>query len=155
MVAGACAAHDARRLYPAIETQARRALEDIVNARTAARALIEQSYPPAARAEALGQLGDAGRVQRGAELFAQRCEADCLAAFCRGVGAPQRSSSDAGTLFVTTVRGGEYALSRDPSGRYGLAFHAAALTRESARAFAELSVVKTNARVYGEQKSLQ
>jgi hypothetical protein len=155
VLAQACSARDARALYPAIEQPARLALRDIVSARSAARALIEESYPPEARAEALGQLGDAARAHLGAELFALRCGADCLAALCRGVGAPSSSYPDGGTLHVTTVRGGEYVLTRAPDGSYGLVFHAAALTRESARAFAELSVIKANAKVYREQRHLR
>jgi hypothetical protein len=155
VLAQACSARDARSLYPAIEERARLALRDIVSARSAARALIEESYPPQARAEALDQLGDAARAHLGAELFALRCGADCLAELCRGVGVPSGSYPDGGTLRVTTVRGGEYVLTRAPDGSYGLVFHAAALTRESARAFAELSVIKANAKVYREQKHLQ
>jgi hypothetical protein len=156
VVAQACAAQNARGLFPAIEEPAQRALRDIVNARRAARELIEESYPAEARAQALGLLGDAARVQTGAELFALRYGADCLATLCGGVGAPSGSRPDGGALLhVTTVRGGEYTLSRSPDGRYGLVFHAAALARESARAFAELSVIKSNAKVYREQKSLR
>jgi hypothetical protein len=155
VVAQACSAQDARSLFPAIEEPAQRALEDIVNARTAAREMIEESYPAEARAGALGQLGDAARVRAGAELFALRYGADCLASWCGGVGAPNGTRPDGGILHVTTVRGGAYTLSRSADGRYGLVFQAAALTRESRRAFAELSVIKGNAKVYQEQKSLQ
>jgi hypothetical protein len=155
VLAQACSARDARSLYPAIEERARRALRDIVSARSAARALIEESYPPEARAEALGELGDAARAQLGVELFALRCGADCLAEFCRGVGAPSGSYPDGGALHVTTVRGGKYVLTRAPDGSYGLVFQTAALARESARAFAELSVIKSNAKVYREQRRLQ
>lgn len=154
MVAQACSAQDARRLFPAIEQPARRALQDVVNARAAARTLIEESYPPEARAQALGQLGDAARVRTGTELFASRYGADCLARWCGGVGAPKGSRPDGGMLHITTVRGGEYTLARASDGRYGLVFQASALAREAKRAFAELSVVKSNAKVYQKQKSL-
>jgi hypothetical protein len=155
VLAQACAGNDARALYPAIDERARHALDAIAGARAAARTLIDESYPPEARSAALAQLGDAAAVRDGAALFAARCGADCLAALCAGVGAPVSSQFDAGLLQVKTVRGGQYVLFRAPDGRYGLVFHAEALGRERARAFAELSVIKTNAKVYREQKSLE
>jgi hypothetical protein len=77
-----------------------------------------------------------------------------MAPLCSGVGAPEASQLDAGLTYVRTVRGGNYVLYRGSDGRYGLLYHAEALARERARAFAELSVIKTNAKTYAEQKSL-
>jgi hypothetical protein len=127
MLAQACADGDARAVFPALDERARHALDSIVTARVAARKLVEQSYPPEARAEALAQLGDARNVRDGAALFALRCGADCMAPLCSGVGAPEASQLDAGLTYVRTVRGGNYVLYRGSEGRYGLLYHAEAL----------------------------
>jgi hypothetical protein len=155
VLAQGCASGSGEALFPAIDERSRFALDAIVQARQKARRLILEHYPADARADALAELGSDDEAVNGAQLFAQRCTGGCLRQLCDKVGAVASVTEDAGTTHVRTVRGGEYVLYRTPKRRYGVVFETDALIRERRRAFAQLSSIEANAKVYTEQKALR
>lgn len=154
LLAQGCASGDAEAVFSALDERSRFALDAIVQARSQARSVVVASYPAEAQAEALAQLGDAAESQTGAELFARRCNPACVARLCQGVGAPASVVTDGGLAAVRTVRGADKQLYRARE-QYGLIWQTEALDRERRRAFAELSTIKANAKVYAQQKALR
>jgi hypothetical protein len=61
---------------------------------------------------------------------------------------------DGGLALVRTVRGADIALYRQRE-HYGIVWRTDELNRERKRAFAELSTIKANAKVYAQGKALQ
>ena len=155
VLAEGCGKDDAAALFPALDETSRHALDAIVTARRGALAAITKSYPSEARAEAEAQLGDAARAESGAALVALRCDAQCVRTFCEGVGAPSESVAEGKQLRVKTVRGGSYLLGRGKDQRLGIVWRTDELVRERRRAFAELSSIESNAKVYEQQKALK
>jgi hypothetical protein len=155
VLAQGCAGGRGEALFSAIDERSRFALDAIVDARQKARKLIDEHYPAQARREALAALGDDGDAQSGAQLLARRCSAACVAQMCAGVGALESATREGDLTRVRTVRGGEYLLYRTEKLRYGVVFETEALMRERRRAFAELSVITANAKVYAQQKALR
>jgi hypothetical protein len=153
-LAAGCGNGDARALFPALDQRSRDALTSIAQARRLAREVILDSYPEEARAEALAQLGDASKAASGTELFGQRCDRGCVEVLCQGVSAPATVEHDAGLALVRTVRGASIALYREHE-HYGVIWHPDELARERKRAFAELSTIKANAKVYAQGKTLR
>jgi hypothetical protein len=153
-LAAGCANSDARSLFPALDQRSRDALISIAQARRLARDVILESYPEDARAEALAQLGDASTAASGTELFARRCDRSCVESLCQGVSAPATVEHDGGLALVRTVRGARIALYRARE-HYGVIWQPEALDRERKRAFAELSTIKANAKVYAQSKALK
>jgi hypothetical protein len=157
-LARGCASGEGAALFPALDERSRFALDAIADAHTKARALIRAHYPADAQNDALAQLGGDSEAESGAALFARRCQGACLTQLCDKVGAPERVTVEArepGVTRVRTVRGGEYVLYRTPKGRYGIVFETDALARERRRAFAELSSIQANTKVYAKQRALR
>jgi len=155
LLAEGCASRDAKAIFPALDERARHSLDAVINARGTAKGVIQASYPTEARAEALAQLGDGARAGTGAQLFAMRCGAGCLAQLCEGVGAPASSRSEGDLTHVKTVRGAELTLYRAKDRRYGVVWRSEELMRERRRAFAELSSIEANGKVYSAQGALK
>lgn len=153
-LAQGCAAGEAKEVFSALDERSRFALDAIAQARSKAKGVITSAYPEEARAEALAQLGDASGTQTGRELFALRCDASCVEALCQGVSAAASVALDGGEARVRTVRGAEVTLYRAQK-HYGLVWQTDALMRERRRAFAELSTIEANAKVYAQQKGLK
>jgi hypothetical protein len=158
VLAQGCASGGGAALFPALDERSRFALDAIADARTKARALIRAHYPAEVQRDALAQLGSDSEAENGAALFARRCAGACLTLLCDKVGAAERVTVEArepGVTRVRTVRGGEYVLYRTPKGRYGVVFETDALARERRRAFAELSSIEANTKVYAKQRALR
>ena len=145
---------DAEDLFEVLDERARFALATIVKARRAAREIIETDYPTSAQAPALAALGDAARVSRGAELFAQRCTANCVASFAELVAPPASEVVIGDEVEVTTVRGRTLRMHAGGDGRYGLVWNTQALAEEVSHASRELSVIRDNAAVYRRKSAL-
>jgi hypothetical protein len=124
----AASRHDSEALFHALDQRARFAISAMLQARKDAAAVIEQSYPESARAEALAGLGDARQVGSAAEWFAQHCPDTCM---------------------------DELAARLASHGKYGVVWNTDALRRENQRAFAELDLIKRNAEMYAKQRALQ
>ena len=155
VLAQGCAAGSTEALFPALDERSRFALDAIAEARTKARGAILTHYPEDTRRDALAGLGDDSEARTGAQLFARRCDDACRSRLCSKVSAVSDvSHGDSGTS-VRTVRGGEYLLHRTAEGRYGVIYETDALVRERRRAFAELSSVEANVKVYQTQKALR
>lgn len=154
-LAAGCASKDAKAIFPALDERARHSLDAIAHARRGARAVIEASYPNDVRAEAVAQLGDAATAESGAALFATRCSGSCLTQLCQGVGALKTSRSEGQLHHLETVRGGRLTLYRAKDQRYGVVWRSEELMRERRRAFAELSSIENNAKVYEAQEALR
>jgi hypothetical protein len=155
LLARGCAGENAEALFSALDERSRFALDAIVDARRKARSLILAQYPADARDEALKQLGREAEVENGAQLFVQRCVAACRAQLCDKVGAVASVAAEGPVTRVRTVRGGEYLLARTKEGRYGVSYETDALARERKRAYAELSLIEANVKVYATQKTLR
>jgi hypothetical protein len=153
-LAQGCAAGEAREVYSALDERSRFALDAIAQARSKAKGVIAGAYPEEARAEALAQLGDASNTQTGRELFALRCDAACVEQLCHGVSAPASVALHGAQASVRTVRGAQITLYRAKE-HYGLVWQTELLARERRRAFAELSTIEANAKVYAQQKGLR
>jgi hypothetical protein len=153
-LASGCANGEAQALFPALDERSRSALKDIAGARRRAREVILASYPEEARAEALAQLGDTSSAATGAELFGRRCDRACVARLCNGVSAPAAVTHDGGLAAVRTLRGAHVILFREHQ-QYGVVWQTEELDRERKRAFAELSTINANAKVYARSKTLQ
>ncbi len=152
--ADALAQRDARGLFRVIDQRARHALSAITESRRAAALLIKQSYPAAAQAPALAELGDAANAKDAADLFGMRCDAACLDGLSQQVGAPLETRKEGAELVVKTARGSELRLYRGTDTWYGLVWNTEALSRERDRATAELDQIKSNAAVYRQQNEL-
>jgi hypothetical protein len=155
VLAQGCAGSSGEALFSGLDERSRFALDAIVDARHKARRLILAHYPAEAREQALQQLGPEATVENGAQLFARRCVGACRAQLCEKVGAVASVAADAQVTRVRTVRGGEYVLARTKEGRYGVVYETDALARERKRAFAELSLIDANTKVYARQKTLR
>jgi hypothetical protein len=153
-LAQGCARGESVALFPALDQRSRFALDAIAQARHKAQGVIVGSYPADAQQEALAQLGDARDTKTGAELFGRRCDPACFEALCRGISAPASVELTGPEARVRTLRGAELTLYREHE-HYGLVWNTEALLRERKRAFAELSTIEANAKVYAQQKTLQ
>jgi hypothetical protein len=142
-------------MFQTLDERARNALASVVKARTRAAEAIRRSYPEGARGEALHALGDAGQVDTPEALFALRCPASCLDGLGAQLSAPRSVRHEGALAHVETVRGEQITLYRGKDGRYGLVWNSTALERESARAFAELDLVRENAALYAKQSKLE
>lgn len=153
--ASAAGDRDASALFPLIDERARFALGAVHGARRKAAELIRASYPAAAQAGAIAELGDAATAETATALFARRCGNNCLDALAHTIGAPRTVREEGGLTHVETVRGTSLTLYRAGDGQYGLVWETDALVRERARAAAELDLIQKNAAAYREQRSLQ
>jgi len=153
--ASALAQRDAVALFRVIDQRARHAISSISKSRRRAAALIKSSYPTAAQAEALAELGDAAIAKDEADLFRMRCGASCLDGLAAQVGAPVETRTEGDELVVKTARGGELRMFRGTDRWYGIVWNTDALSRERARAAAEFEQVQANAALYAQQGQLK
>jgi hypothetical protein len=144
---------DAAKMFRLIDPRSRHAMASIVSDRRKARDLVESSYPPEARAEALASLGDAAEVPDAAALFAKRCPATCLREIGAKLGAPTATRLEHGDTVVTTPRG-ELRLRGGGADWYGLVFRTEALADERERANRDLALITENAETYRRRRTL-
>lgn len=143
---------DARALYRLIDVRSRHALEGIHDANSRARTLIERDYPDAQAAAALKRLGPPAADAEA--LFAQRCDATCLADFAAKLGAPERIEAQGEVTVVTTVRGSRLHMYSVDGGWYGLLWRRQQLEAERDRASRDLKQIEENAAVYRRRGAL-
>jgi hypothetical protein len=149
-----CVEHeDAAKMFRLIDPRSRHAMASIVVDRRKARALVESSYPPEARPEALASLGDAADVADAAALFAKRCPAACLRGIGEKLGAPTGTRIDHGDTVVTTPRG-ELRFRGGGEDWYGLVWQTEALADERERANRDLAMITENAETYRRRRTL-
>lgn len=152
----AAQAADARQLFRLIDRRARAAMGSIVADRRQSAQSIAADYPEAERAAALAALGGAERARDAADLFAQRCAAECLTELAEQLGAPERETPRGdGELEVTTVEGRVLRMYRGKDGWWGLVWHTQALSEERTRAARERLQIEANAGVYRRRRALE
>jgi len=152
--AQALEAGDGAQLFPYIDERARFALASTVKSRAEARRLIEAEYPPAERPAALAALGDAARVATPAELFAQRCAAECMHTLAGQVGAPVTQTPEGNEVRITTSRGTTLHMFAGQDGRYGIVWNTRACMAERAQASRDFQQIRENAAVYRKRRQL-
>jgi hypothetical protein len=101
----AASRHDSAALFRALDQRARFALAAICTARREAAAVIQRSYPEAARAEALASLGDARDAESPEALLARRCPDACMDALAARLSAPRKIEQRGELATIETVRG--------------------------------------------------
>jgi hypothetical protein len=155
LAASAVGARDHEALFHSLDERARFSLASVYQARSLAAQVIRTSYPAAAQASALAELGDAVNAKSDVDLFRARCGDACLDAIAAALGAPSQVQMEDRVALVKTVRGSEARLYRADDGRYGLMWETAALMRERTRAAAELDLIQKNGALYRSQRALQ
>jgi hypothetical protein len=155
VAADALEARDSDRLFGVIDQRARFAMAATVKARRAARALIEQDYPPAEKPGAVAALGDAGRAGTPEELFRGRCDEACMHTLADLVGAPVSETVVGDEVVVTTVRGTTLHMHAGENGGYGIVWNTRRLSDERAQASRELTQIRENAVVYRRRRELE
>lgn len=155
IAAQAASNDDAGRLYDVIDERARHALDATVKARRQAKQVIQRAYPAAERSQAIAALGDAAHAEDGRDLFRKRCDRACLDQLAALLAAPKAVRQEGEIQVVRTVRGTELRLYRASDGRYGILWNTEALVRERTRAYAELSVIESNAEQYARKQALK
>lgn len=148
--------NDPAMLYRILDERARHALISIVQDRTAAAALVRETYPPEERDAALRNLGDAAEVEDAAGLFARRCDPACRQEIGRQVGAPASTREDGDETVVETARGTSVRIYRAAEGSWwGLVWETQALDRERNIANQALRQVERNAETYRRRQALE
>jgi hypothetical protein len=155
IAARAAEAGDARALYQAIDRRSTDALGSIAMDRERAATLIRADYPQEAAPAALRALGDALDAKDGAELFARRCPASCVAAIGAQLGAPVAETPRGDEIEVRTARGATLRLHRGENGTFGIVWNTQSLFDERRRAARELIQIRDNAAVYRKRRALE
>lgn len=146
---------DAAGLFQTLDQRARSAMYGLFKARQEAAGVIQEGYPEQAKAQALLSLGDAYRAESVEALFALRCPEACMDALAARMASPKDVTHEGDRVHVVTVRGEQLELFRGKDERYGLVWNTEALQRESARAYAELDLIRKNAAHYKKQQALK
>lgn len=143
---------DARALFRVIDVRTRHAMGGIVDARNRSRELVRKTYPIGQADTELTRLGP--EAATATDLFAQRCDAVCLADFASKLGAPESSMRHGNVTVVTTVRGTRLDMYSVDGGWFGLLWRLQELEAERDRASRDLEQIGKNAALYRRRAEL-
>lgn len=146
---------DTQRLFRILDQRGRHALDATLKLRQQAASVVREQYPSDQQAAALRELGDAATLTSTQQLFAKRCDSNCIDWFRNMVGAAAEQHDQDGLVSVRTVRDTELTLRLGTDGWYGIVWRSDELAAERDRAARDLAQIQDNARVYGARRLLE